>query len=822
MRLHSHSMPADLGRASLREAAERISTRVGEEYFHVLSKHLARATEADSVAICEFAGPSLERFKTVAAVASGRKVSFEFPLAGSAASTAARGRPYECRSGARLRRPEDPMLARLHGEAYVGVPLLDQHHLPIGVLLAVYRHAQSDLAAPKALLKAFAPRASAELVRKLEEDRLRESEQRYRAFIADSPVAMWRIDLREPVPTDLPEVEQWELIRRHGYLTEFNKSLLSLLDLGGPEDVAGCELGRLLPYLTQSGPTEATYRLIRGGYRPISSEVDAVNSSGQQRHYVRTAWGIVQEGKLLRIWGTTQDVTEARESWLALQAAEQRIARMLEVAQVAVVMLDSRGSITYVNRYLADLTGKGEKDLLGRNWIDALVPAEEQEKVRAIFHAVTSQENDRSRMETAVVGRDGERRQIAWDGAMLRGARGGDEEVVIIGRDVTQQRVLEEQVRQAQKLDAIGRLAGGIAHDFNNLLTVIEGYAALLLAQQNIPVPVRDAVDQVRKAAETGSNLTRQLLAFSRRQPLQPQVLNPNLIIQEAETMLRRLLSPDVDLTTQLDSEAGSVRADKGQIQQVLLNLVVNARDAMPKGGPIIIRSENRMVSGPHDLSAPGVPPGEYVVISVADTGTGMSREVRSHIFEPFFTTKEAGKGTGMGLSVVYGIVRQNAGYIVVDSELSAGSCFRVYLPRAESIESSGEAPGENPASYAGSETILLVESHREVRAVAARTLSGLGYTVLEAANPRDAMEIAEGRPEVRLLITDVILPGMTGTSLASVLLETRPSLKTLVLSGSMDSDRPGASIDSHLPVLRKPFTPADLARKIRDILRPD
>jgi two-component system, cell cycle sensor histidine kinase and response regulator CckA len=822
MRAHSHSRPADSGRAALRDAADRISARVGDEYFHALSKHLARATEADCVAICEFSGPNLERFKTVAAVASGRKVSFEFALAGSAASTAARGRSYECRSGARLRRPRDPMLARLHGEAYVGVPLLDQHHLPIGVLLAVYRHARSDLAAPKELLKAFAPRASAELVRKLEEDGLRESEQRYQAFIADSPTAMWRIDLREPVPTDLPEAEQLELLRNYGYLTEFNKSFLSLLGAGSPEDVAGCEVGRLLPYLSQPGPIEATYQLIRSGYRPTISEVDVVNPSGQRRRHVRTAWGIVEDGKLLRIWGTTQDVTEARQSWIALQAAEQRIARMLEVAQVAVVMLDSRGSITYMNRYLADLTGKGEKDLVGRNWIDALVPAEEQDKVRAVFQAVTSQEDERSRIETGVVGRDGERRQIAWDGAVLRGVPGGNEEAVLIGRDVTEQRTLEEQVRQAQKLDAIGRLAGGIAHDFNNLLTVIEGYAALLLDQQNIPVPARDAIDEVRKAAETGSHLTRQLLAFSRRQPLQPQVLNPNLSIREAETMLSRLLSPDVDLTTQLDSEAGSVRADKGQIQQVLLNLVVNARDAMPKGGSIIIRSENRMVSGPHDLSAPGVPPGEYVVISVADTGTGMSLEVRSHIFEPFFTTKEAGKGTGMGLSVVYGIVRQNAGYIVVDSAPSVGSCFRVYLPRAESIEPSAEAAGETPSSLAGSETILLVESHREVRTVAARTLRGLGYTVLEAADPRDAMEIAERRPDVRLLISDVILPGMSGASLARVLLETRPRLKTLVLSGSMDSDGPDVSVGAGLPVLRKPFTPAALARKIRDVLRPD
>ncbi len=811
------STVGDTEQEALRQIADRLSARIGCEYFQAIVKHLAKALDADSVMIGEFVNGPAARVKNVAAVTAGRLDHLNCDLPGTAAEEVSLGKSVFFKAGVRQHLPDDPVLDRLHAEGFAGVPLTNREGAPVGILMAVFRHPVDSLAVTKSLLRSFTPRASAELVRQQMEERLRESEQRYRVFIMRNPIGMWRIEFREPVPTTLPATRQLDLIRQYGYVAECNDAFVALVGEPEKKELLHYTLDDLWPH-EQASATDATMRLIESGYQFTVSEVELVNRAGAPRHHVRTAWGIVEQEQLVRIWGTTRDVTDLRRSQLALEATERRIAQTLEIAQVAVILIDPAGSIKYANRYLKELVAGDDASLIGKNWIDVVMPADERERARAIIGV--PQAGDQAHIESSVIGEGGRSSWIAWDRAVLRDAKGEIESTVLIGRDMTEQRAAEDQFRQAQKLEGIGRLAGGIAHDFNNLLTVIVGYCALLEQRKDLPEPANAAIEQVRKAAEKGAQLTHQLLTFSRRQVFRPQVLRLNTIVEDAESMLRRLIGDDIELVTRLDAEAGCVRADPLHIHQVLMNLVVNARDAMPAGGKIIIRSENRLVESSHTTVAAGVPPGEFVVLSVEDTGTGMTEEVRSHIFEPFFTTKERGKGTGMGLPMVYGIVRQSGGYIVVDSEPNKGTHIQIFLPRAEQPEGPCEDVEGKGELRGGSETILVVEDHQEVRTIAARLLRGLGYTVLEAENPADALEIVARRPEIELIVTDLMMPGMSGSSLAQVLRKNMPSLKILLMSGRAEaSEIPEAVAETGFALLRKPFAPAELAAAVREIL---
>jgi PAS domain S-box-containing protein len=401
----------------------------------------------------------------------------------------------------------------------------------------------------------------------------------------------------------------------------------------------------------------------------------------------------------------------------------------------------------------------------------------------------------------------------------------GEQQMFIgIVRDITEQKNLEEQLRQAQKMEAIGRLAGGVAHDFNNILTVISGYSELLLRQCPDPAdPRREDILLIKNASERATNLTRQLLAFSRQQNMRPQVVNLNLVITNVEKMLYRLLTAEIELTTTLAADLGQVRADPGQIDQVLMNLVVNARDAMPRGGQLTIKTKNVNLNQTHIRRHFKVPPGAYVVLTVTDTGTGIDDNTLRQIFDPFFTTKETGKGTGLGLSTVYGIVRQSDGHIIVESELDQGTTFQIYLPRlknpVEIVPSQEVSP---QTSLRGTETILLVEDETNVRRVAHRFLQKQGYTVLEADHPQVALEIChQYQGQIDLLITDVIMPSMNGRELAEQLVSTYPHLKVLYISGYTDdvlSEQ--GMLATEMMLLEKPFSSEALAQKVREALR--
>jgi two-component system, cell cycle sensor histidine kinase and response regulator CckA len=407
-----------------------------------------------------------------------------------------------------------------------------------------------------------------------------------------------------------------------------------------------------------------------------------------------------------------------------------------------------------------------------------------------------------------------------------RAVAGGDEPSDVleaIAEDITERRLLEDQFRQAQKMEAVGRLAGGIAHDFNNLLMVISGYTEVLLDQLTLGHPLHAKAEAVQQASDRATTLTRQLLAFSRKQLLELKVIDVNAIVTDMERLLRPLIGEDIELTTTLAPNVGCTRADAGQLEQVIMNLVVNAKDAMPGGGKISIRTASVILDDSYRPENTFIKNGPYVMISVSDTGQGMDRETQTRIFEPFFTTKEKNKGTGLGLSTVYGIIKQSGGYVFVQSELGRGTVFTIYFP---SIDEPSEAIGNTPVSLAaagGTETVLLVEDEDSVRQLVRETLESRGYRVLEAANGQSALTVAANHPDpIHLVITDVVMPGLNGHELVQQLLPTRQKIKVLYLSGyAQDAFSTPLAAEAQKTFLQKPFTLQSLARKVREILGP-
>jgi two-component system cell cycle sensor histidine kinase/response regulator CckA len=391
---------------------------------------------------------------------------------------------------------------------------------------------------------------------------------------------------------------------------------------------------------------------------------------------------------------------------------------------------------------------------------------------------------------------------------------------LIVAQDVTERRQLEEQLRQAQKMEAVGRLAGGVAHDFNNILSVILSYGEMLLADLPPSEPMRADIDEIAKAGRRAVGLTRQLLSFSRQQVLEPKVLEPNDLLADIDKMLRRILGADIELAAVPGEGLGRVRADPGSLEQVIMNLVVNARDAMPTGGKLTIETANVELDEQYASQHPESKPGPHVMIAVSDTGTGMDAATRARIFEPFFTTKPQGKGTGLGLSTVFGIVHQSGGTVWVYSEVGKGTTFKVFLPRVDAdVDATRSAAPE--ATMHGTETILLVDDDEPVRLVARAILRKYGYSVIEASNAGEALLHAEAHPgAIHLLVTDVVMPQMSGPSLAQRLAASRPGMKVLCMSGYTDDSivRHGV-IEGSIAFLQKPVTPQALARKVRAVL---
>jgi two-component system, cell cycle sensor histidine kinase and response regulator CckA len=396
----------------------------------------------------------------------------------------------------------------------------------------------------------------------------------------------------------------------------------------------------------------------------------------------------------------------------------------------------------------------------------------------------------------------------------------GKEQIILTARDITSRERLEGQLRQAQKMEALGRFAGGVAHDFNNLLTAIQGYTSLLMNDLGPADPRREDLEEIRKASERAAALTRQILAFSRRQVAEPEAVNLNAVIREMERLLPRLVGEEIAVESALDPGLDAVHADPRQLEQVIMNLAVNARDAMPTGGRLLIETANEFLSESDSRVAPDLPPGPYIRLTVSDTGTGIAHEIQGKIFDPFFTTKGPGQGTGLGLATVYGIIKQAGGQVEVESAPDRGATFRVHLPRIEGLQLDqsprlGSEPGPR-----GSETILLVEDEEAVRVFANKALEKQGYTVLEACHGRDALDrLAEHSGPVHLVITDIVMPEMGGSELALEMAREHPEVPILFLSGYSDGEIAVRGLGQGGAFLPKPFTSDVLARKVREVL---
>ncbi|HWQ34687.1 MAG TPA: response regulator [Blastocatellia bacterium] len=509
-----------------------------------------------------------------------------------------------------------------------------------------------------------------------------------------------------------------------------------------------------------------------------------------------------------------------------LKESRNRLAITLQSIGDGVISTDSHGIITYLNPVAEELTGWTKEEATGRELSEVFNILDETTEAVApnpMTRAIRDGVIVGLQNHTVLVSRSGRRVFIEDSAAPIRDEKGRITGGILVFHSVNERRHLEDQLRQAQKMEAIGRLAGGIAHDFNNITTVVYGQSELLLKRLSESDPARNNVEEIKKAGERAASLTRQLLAFSRKQILQPRVLDLNEIILEMEDMLRRLIGEDIELTLSLAPALGKVKADPGQLQQVLLNLVINARDAMPQGGRLIIETADVELSEGLASEPDTVAPGRYVMVAVSDTGTGMTPEVQERIFEPFFTTKEQSKGTGLGLSTVYGIVSQSGGCIRVHSEPGAGTSFSIYLPQAEEdIPEAGEAEPLITAP-AGGETILLVEDEAMLRRLFHEILEMDGFNVLEAANGREALQMSERyQGRLHLLITDVIMPQMSGYELADQLLQRHPGLKIIFMSGYTDDVQVQRSINNQgVMFIQKPFTPEALERKIREALEP-
>jgi len=514
------------------------------------------------------------------------------------------------------------------------------------------------------------------------------------------------------------------------------------------------------------------------------------------------------------------DMTDRKRVEEALRRERDFAEGLIETAQVIVLVLDMAGRVVRFNSYMEKVSGHRLREVQGKDWFDTFLPESDREAVRGVFRMAAGEVRTQGYVNP-IVTKDGQTREVEWHDTTLKNARGEVIGILAIGQDITDRRRLEDQLRQAQKMEAIGRLAGGMAHDFNNQLTVIKGYCDLLLEGTAEDDPARESLGEIRRASVRAERLTGQLLAFSRRQMLRPERINLNQVVAGIRDLVARMVGEDIELSVTPAGDLGDVEADRSQVEQAIMNLVVNARDAMPDGGSLTIETANVKLDADQAGDHPGARPGPHAMLAISDTGTGMDEQTRRSIFDPFFTTKEVGKGTGLGLSMVYGFVTQSGGAISVDSEPGRGTTFRIYLPCLEASATPSLAPQPDDACLRGTETVLVVEDDDAVRQFIVRVLRQYGYNVVAAAGADEAIALDRrhgGR--IHLLLTDVVMPRVRGPELARRLLKGRADLRVLYVSGYTGETmaqrgmlQPGADL------LAKPFTSEQLARKTRRVL---
>lgn len=575
-----------------------------------------------------------------------------------------------------------------------------------------------------------------------------------------------------------------------------------------PEDRARVRMVALEARRTGVGSTiEYRFRHRNGNWLVLESAASVI----------RDANGMPE--KLLIV---NRNVTERKRAEEALSRSEASFRSMVEGAPYGIYRATMSGQLLQVNSALRRMLGYDSPDELLRADLATQVFRHAAEYQRTCD--LLSRMEEMKDVDLEWKKRDGQPIAVRCSGHRVSDKEGAPAYFEVFAEDVTEKRALERKLRMAQKMEAIGRLSGGIAHDFNNLLGVIIGYSGVLKKSLDPSQPAYEHATEIEKAGRSAASLTRQLLAFSRQQVLTPSVLNLNVLVGEMEKMLPRLLGEDISIAMSLDPQLGNVQADPSQIEQVIMNLAVNARDAMPSGGKLWIETSNVELDQTYTHDHPGSRAGEYVRLAITDTGTGMDPETVAHIFEPFFTTKEIGKGTGLGLATVYGVVKQSNGYIWVDSTPGQGSSFQIYLPVHWGAAGEEDAMPvvERFENQSGAQTILLVEDADPLRKLAQSFLEANGFRVLSAPRGEEALEIAARHPgPIDLLLTDVVMPGMNGRALAEQLAVRQPGLSVLFMSGYTDSFIAGHGVlESGTNLLHKPFTEEVLMEKVREVLR--
>ena len=525
-----------------------------------------------------------------------------------------------------------------------------------------------------------------------------------------------------------------------------------------------------------------------------------------------------RDGNFTGVFGIARDISDRKK----MEDKLRRLAAIVESSDDAIISKTLDGIIQSWNRGAERMYGYSAAEAIGKP-IAMLCPPGQRDEIPTLLEKVKRGEGV-EHYESVRVKKDGKQIRIALTISPVRDSAGRIIGASAIGRNITDTKQMEEMFRQSQKMEAVGRLAGGVAHDFNNMLSVIIGYSEILLERTNTDVQMRQQCEEIKRAGERAASLTRQLLAFSRQQVLEPRILNLNTSVAEIEKMLRRLIGEDVELRTSLHSALGSVKADPGQIEQIIMNLAVNARDAMPQGGKLVIETANELLDEDYAFHHPTCAPGRYVSLTVTDDGAGMSPETKARIFEPFFTTKELGKGTGLGLATVYGVVKQSGGFVWVYSELGQGSVFKIYLPRIDTPEQRIQPLEPAPEFIRATETVLLVEDEPSVRKLTRNLLEQGGYTVLEADNGEHAVDIARKHSgPIHLLLTDVVMPGMTGPILVEKIASVHPEAIPLYVSGYSGSfGTQTGLVPEGAALLQKPFTRAALLKKLRSLLDAD
>ncbi len=636
--------------------------------------------------------------------------------------------------------------------------------------------------------------------RKRAEEALRESEEKYRQLMETANDAIL-----------IAEVDT-------GIVIDANHKAQELLGLPR-EKIIGMHQSQMHP------PDEAEkYRdlfrehcKIRGA---LAGDIFVVDSSG--RHIpVEISSGVFEvRGKSL-IYGIFRDLTEHRRAAEALRQSEEKY-RML-VSQIPAVVYKgyTDWSLECFDRKIEEITGYTQEEFNSgqKTWRDLIFP-EDIDQAKQLFEE--AQKSDSSYVtEHRIRKKNGEVRWIQARNRIICNAAGEVDYISGVLFDITERKELADQLVKAQRMEAVGILAGGLAHDFNNLLTAIMGYGEIMLLDLRKEDPFSIYISEILKAAGHGASLTNQLLAFSRKQILQPQVVNLNDVVIDMEKMLRRLIGEDIDLVTRIDQELGLVKADPGQMEQIIMNLAINARDALPQGGRLTLETANVYLDQDYARSHVGVIPGPYVMLAMSDNGLGMDEETLSHIFEPFFTTKESGKGTGLGLATVYGIVKQSGGSIWVYSEPGNGTTFKVYFPRFEEGVWEQKPKAAGPPAMGGNETVLLVEDDATLRDLMSTALRRYGYKILEASHGGEALLICEReKAPIHLLLTDVVMPQISGSDLAERLSRLRPEMKVLFMSGyTHDATVHHGLLDSGVNFIAKPFRLLNLVQKVREVL---